>query len=179
MNKNVGIAAAVGIAIIIGVIVFQISESTYQRSTVDEFYADMNHNDGENIKHVVYPPNPQTLRGLTITKDNYLLGENVFMSITNIPMGLKDSLQVYTPKGKGYLSVSFDGYEKSSMKHYFKPSLLKTLDICEIEDLVGEWTIIFAGLPEEKLHFNVVEEILPGQEENYVTCKTEVIEFRP
>ena len=36
MNKSVGIAVAVGIVIIIGVIGFQINETTYQRSTVEE-----------------------------------------------------------------------------------------------------------------------------------------------
>jgi|TARA_B100001540_G_scaffold161990_1_gene143326 antitoxin component YwqK of YwqJK toxin-antitoxin module len=178
MNKNVGVATAIGVAIIIGVIAFQIYESTYQRSSVEEYYADTTHGDEKNIKHVVHPPNPQTLRGLTINKDMYLLGENVFMSITNIPMGLKDSVQVYAPNGKGYLSLDFDGNEKSSMKHYFKPGLLKSLDLCDKEKLVGEWTIIFAGLPNEKLHFNVTEEILPGQEEYYITCSTETIQFQ-
>ena len=37
MNKSVGIAAAVGIVIIIGVIGFQIYDTTYQRSTVEEY----------------------------------------------------------------------------------------------------------------------------------------------
>ena len=40
MNKSVGIAAAVGIVIIIGVIGFQINETTYQRSSVDEYKED-------------------------------------------------------------------------------------------------------------------------------------------
>ena len=91
---------------------------------------------------------------------------------------MKDSVQVYAPNGKGYLSLDFDGNEKSSMKHYFKPGLLKSLDLCDKEKLVGEWTIIFAGLPNEKLHFNVTEEILPGQEEYYITCSTETIQFQ-
>ncbi len=37
MNRNVGIATAVGIAIIIGVIGFQINDSTYQVSTPEEY----------------------------------------------------------------------------------------------------------------------------------------------
>jgi len=65
------------------------------------------------------------------------------------------------------------------MKHYFKPSLLKQLNLCVKEDLIGEWTIIFAGLPNERLHFNIVDEVLPGQEENYITCSVERIEVMP
>jgi len=179
MNKNIGIATVIGISIIIGVIGFQMYETTYQRSTADEYYSDTNHNDEKNVKHVVYPPNPQTLRGLTINKDTYLMGENIFMTISNIPIGLEDSLLIYTPAGQGYSSIKFDGYEKSSMKHYFKPSLLKQLNLCVKEDLIGEWTIIFAGLPNERLHFNIVDEVLPGQEENYITCSVERIEVMP
>ena len=170
MNRNVGIATAGGIAIIIGVIVFQIYDSSYQRSSVDEFYEDANHSGDSNVKHVVYPPNPQTLRGATITKDKYLLGENVFLNVQNIPPGLKDALLFYTPEGKKYLSLDFDGNEKSSFKHYFRPSLLKSLDICNKEQLIGKWSVLFAGLPDEKLHFEVTSETLPGSEGYYVTC---------
>ncbi len=54
MNKSVGIAAVVGIATIIGVIGFQINETTYQRTSVDEWQEDQT-----GIKNVVYPENPQ------------------------------------------------------------------------------------------------------------------------
>ena len=53
MNRNVGIATVIGIVIIIGVISFQMYESSYERSTVDEYYSDKTHEDEKNIKHVV------------------------------------------------------------------------------------------------------------------------------
>ena len=84
MNRNVGIATVIGIVIIIGVISFQIYDSSYKRSTTEEYYSDTTHSDEKNIKHVVYPENPQTLRGVTINKDKYLIGENVFLKINNI-----------------------------------------------------------------------------------------------
>ena len=58
---------------------------------------------------MVYPENPQTLRGLTISKDKYLIGENVFLRVNNIPMGLKDNLQIFTPEGIRYINIPFDG----------------------------------------------------------------------
>ena len=170
MNRNVGIATAAGIAIIIGVIGLQIYDSSYQRSTTEEFYDDLDHSDDSNIKHVVHPPNPQTLRGVTITKDKYLLGENVFVSVQNIPPGLKDALLFYTPEGKKYLTLDFDGNEKSSFKHYFRPSLLKSNDICNKEQLIGKWDVFFAGLSDERINFEVTSETLPGSEEYYVAC---------
>ena len=176
MNRNVGIATAVGIIIIIGVISFQIYNSTYQRSSVDEYYSNNDKNNA-NIKHVVYPANPQTLHGLTVTKDKYLLGENVFFKVQNIPMGLKDSLDIFSPGGVRYMSMPFDGDEKSNWKHYFRPSLLKQIGLCDKEQIIGEWTMMFRGLPDEKLVFQVVSETLPGSEEYYVTCKQKPLIF--
>ena len=165
MNKSVGIAAVVGIVIIMGVIGFQIYDTTYQRSTVEEYYEDRS-----KVKNVVYPENPQFLHGLQINKDKYLVGEKIFFSVQGIPMGLKDAVSFYTPKGILFVQYPFDGNEKTNFKHYWKPSLIKRLDICDVEQIVGEWTVLFAGLPDERLHFQVTNEILPGSEEYYVTC---------
>ena len=165
MNRNVGIAMAVGIAVIIGVISFQIYDSSYQRSTTDDYYENLGQ-----VKNVVYPENPQKLKGVIINKDKYLLGENVFIRVNDIPMGLRDYLLFFTPGGTEYMSIYFDGSERSSFKHYFKPALVNRLNICEKDDLIGQWTIMFAGLPNDKIHFEVVKETLPNSEEYFKGC---------
>ena len=172
MNKSVGIAVAVGIAVIIGVIGFQINETTYQRSTVEEYYEDP-----LKVKNLVYPENPQFLYGLQINKDKYLVGEKIFFSVQGIPMGMKDAINFYTPEGILFVQYGFDGNEKTNFKHYWQPSLNKRLDICDVEQLMGEWTVLFAGFPNEKLHFQVTNEILPGFEEYYVTCNEQALEM--
>ena len=172
MNKSVGIAVVVGIAIIIGVIGFQIYDTTYQRTTVEEY-----HKDQVGIKTVVYQENPQFLHGLKINKDKYLVGEKIFFSVQGIPMGLKDAVNFYTPEGILFVQYTFDGNEKTNFKHYWQPSLNKRFDICDVEQLMGEWTVLFAGLPDEKLYFEVTNEILPGFEEYYVTCNEKALEI--
>ena len=172
MNKSVGIAVAVGIVIIIGVIGFQIYDTTYQRSTVEEYYENQ-----RGIKNVVYQENPQFLHGLKINKDKYLVGEKIFFSVQGIPMGLKDAVNFYTPEGILFVQYTFDGNEKTNFKHYWQPSLIKRFDICDVEQLMGEWTVMFAGLPDEKLYFEVTNEILPGFEEYYVTCDQQSLEI--
>ena len=172
MNKNVGIAVAVGIAVIIGVIGFQIYDSSYQKSTVEEYYDDQTKADDKTVKHVVYPENPQTLYGLTINKDKYLLGENVFIKINGIPPGLQDSVKFFTPGGISYLDLKFDGDEKSSVKHYFRPALAKSFDrsgggLCDKEQLIGEWTVMFEGFEMSKLYFEILPDILPNQEHQF------------
>ncbi len=187
MNSKVGIAVAVGIAVIIGAIAFQINETTYERSSTEEYYEDTNHADNQNVKHVVYPNDPQTLRGLTINKDKYLLGEKVFLTISGIPMGLKDSLLFYTPQGKLYEVVEFDGDKKSFVKHYFTPSLKKSLpdnmrdNLCNVDELIGEWTVLFRNLPNERLTFQILNEYLPYSEEFYTDCNENPLElpFQP
>ena len=175
MKKIVGISIVVGIAIIIAAIGFQTFDFN-ERTTVDEFYEREKESDKQGVKSVVYPENPQTLYGLKINKDKYLLGEKVFMSINNIPMGLKDSVQFFTPGGKLYLDLPFDGNEKSGFKHYFKPALMKALpwdrtaNLCDKEDLIGKWTVMFRSLPDEKLYFEVMDETLPYSEDFYTSC---------
>ena len=183
MKKSVGIAVVVGIAIVIGAIGFQMYDSSYERTTAEEFYEREGDSEKTGVKNVVYPENPQTLYGLTINKDKYLLGEKVFMSINNIPMGLKDSVQFFTPEGKLYLDLQFDGNEKSGFKHYFKPSLMKALpwdraaNLCDKEDLIGKWTVMFRGLPDDKLYFEVLEETLPYSEDYFIGCNENPIEI--
>ena len=70
MNKNVGIATGIGIAIIVGVIIFQVDQTLWQQASVDEYYEK-----GGKVAHVVYPDNLQVLGPLQINKDKYLLGE--------------------------------------------------------------------------------------------------------
>ena len=105
------------------------------------------------------------------------------MSINNIPMGLKDSVQFFTPEGKLYLDLQFDGNEKSGFKHYFKPSLVKSLpydrtaNLCDKEDLIGKWTIMFRGLPDDRLYFEVMAETLPYSEDYFIGCNENPIEI--
>ena len=74
MNKIVGIATGIGIAIIVGIIIFQISATMWEKVSVDEYYEK-----GGKVAGVVYPDNPQLLGPLQINKDKYLLGENVYL----------------------------------------------------------------------------------------------------
>ena len=179
MNRNVVIAVAVGIAVIIGAISFQLYDSAYQKSSIDEYYADKDHSDEKNIKHVVYPDNPQKLYGLIINKDKYLLGENIFIRVTGIPMGLKDSVYFYTPQGIKYLTLPFDGDEKPSIKHYFRPSLIRSENVCDKEEIIGKWSAFFGNMPEEKLYFHVLAEILPHSEDYYLGCNEDPMEIPP
>ena len=165
MNKNVGIATGIGIAVIIGVIIFQINETMWEQVSVEEYYEK-----GGHVAGVVYPDNPQILGPLQINKDKYLLGENIFVILKNLRPGDQGSILFITPKNVIYDEWGFNGNERESQKKYFKPQLLKGKNLCEKEDLVGEWTVVFKGYEMSKIYFEVLADTLPNQEWQYEDC---------
>ena len=165
MNKNVGIATGIGIAIIVGVIIFQVDQTMWQQVSVDEYYE----KDGK-VAHVVYPDNLQVLGPLQINKDKYLLGENVFVSLSNLRPNDVGTVLFITPTGIIYDEWGFNGSERESQKKYFKPQLLKSKNICEKEKLIGQWTVMFKGYDMAKIHFEMTPDILPRMEHQFVEC---------
>jgi len=166
MNRNVGIAAGIGIAIIIGVIIFQVEQTMWQQVSVEEYYE----KDGK-VAHVVYPDNPQLLGPLQINKDKYLLGENIYVILTNLRPQDQGTVQFFTPGGVLYDSMGFNGENRESQKKYFKPGLLKSKNLCEKKDLIGTWTVMFEGYEQAKLYFEMMPDILPNQESHFVECE--------
>ena len=165
MNRNVGIATGIGIAVIIGVVIFQVNETTWKQVSVEEYYEK-----GGKVAGVVYPDNPQVLGPLQINKDKYLLGENIYVILKDLRPQDKGTILFMTPKNVVYDEWGFNGEERDYQKKYFKPQLLKSKQLCEKEDLVGEWTVYFKGYEMSKLHFEVLEDTLPNQENQFVEC---------
>ena len=165
MNKIVGIATGIGIAIIVGVIFLQVNETMWQQSSVDEYYEK-----GGKVAHVVYPDNPQILGPLKINKDKYLLGENVYVTLGDLRPIDKGSVQFITPTGIIYDEWGFNGMEREFQKKYFKPQLLKSKNICEKDKLIGQWTVMFKGYDEAKIYFEMTPNILPNMEQQFIDC---------
>ena len=165
MNRYVGIATGIGIAIIIGVIAFQINETSWQQSSVEEYYEK-----GGKVSSVVYPDNPQLLGPLQINKDRYLLGENVYVSLKDLRPQDKGHVDFITPGGILYNTIGFNGETREFQKKYFKPQLLKSKQLCEKEQLIGEWTVMFRGYDMAKLYFEVLPDILPNTEQQFEEC---------
>ena len=165
MNRNVGIATGIGIVVIIGIIIFQVSETMWEQSSVEEYYEK-----GGKVASVVYPDNPQILGPLQINKDKYLLGEHVYVILTNLMPGDKGTVQFFTPEGKLYQEIGFNGEIRDSQKKYFKPQLLKSKNLCEKEQLIGTWTVMFKGYERAKLDFEILPDILPNQESHFEEC---------
>ena len=99
-----------------------------------------------------------------INKSQYKLGENVFMVV----MGLKPSdagqFEIIDPKGGIFSTIPFNGTMKSSFNYYFKPNTERMEKLCKPTDLVGNWTIIFQGVPYKAIPFEVVNDWISGSQ---------------
>ena len=130
---------------------------------------------------MVYPDNPQLLGPLQINKDKYLLGENVYVILRDLRPQDKGTIIFFTPENKIYSEWGFDGSDRDFQKKYFKPQLLKSKNLCEKEQLIGEWTVMFKGYDMAKISFEILPDILPNQEQHFTGCEVsyEVDIMRP
>ena len=94
----------------------------------------------------------------------------MYVILTNLMPGDKGTVQFFTPNGILYEEIGFNGEVRDSQKKYFKPQLLKSKNLCEKEDLVGEWTVMFEGYDRAVLHFEMMPDILPNSEYQFVEC---------
>jgi hypothetical protein len=156
MNKAIGIGAGIGAFIIVAIIAYQVNENMFPTQ---------------------YQENFRILGPLTIDKDKYVLGENVygFMSLHPLEAG---AVSFYIPNGDLYYSVGFNGSSYPDQKFYFRPMLEHIRNICTAEEIVGTWTVTITGktLTDDRLNltiepktmkFEFVNKILPGLEDKW------------
>jgi hypothetical protein len=97
-----------------------------------------------------------------INKNQYKLGEYVFMAVSNLLPTDAGQIVIIDPKGDNYSSISFNGSMKSSFRQFFKPNTERGLALCNPTDLVGQWNIIFRGVPYKSIPFKIVNDWIPG-----------------
>ncbi|MDA1125268.1 MAG: hypothetical protein O3C04_06480, partial [Crenarchaeota archaeon] len=108
-------------------------------------------------------------------------GESVHVILRDLRPQDKGAVLFITPGNIIYDEWLFDGNKKEIMKKYFKPSLIKSKNLCEKKDLVGEWTVMFKGYDMAKLHFEVLPDVLPKMENQFIECSVayEIDIFKP
>ena len=106
-----------------------------------------------------------------IDRSEYILGEKIFLRIGGLsPDEIGQAVFLMPSNGTHYtvyLSIPFDGSDKSAFNYYLEPDLSKFRGICSVDDLVGDWKVVFRGTDYPNLEFRVTEQILPGDEPDY------------
>ena len=125
----------------------------------------------------------------SIEKQEYNLGEKIFVNARNIPIEVKGEVLFFRPtqildefdtsdkfkgiskdlisKKKKYLAIQFDGKSKQNFNKYFEPKLSKWKNICSVNDLVGEWVIVFYGTQYKEIHFKILNQTSSWDERTF------------
>ena len=124
----------------------------------------------------------------SIEKYQYNLGEKIFLTVNYIPKDVKGEVLFLRPtttpnleefenvqgisndmiktKTK-YLGIQFDGSYKENFNRYFEPRLNLFKSICSVDDLIGEWVVVFSGTEYKPIYFTIVNEKAPWYEDEY------------
>jgi hypothetical protein len=106
-----------------------------------------------------------------IDRSEYILGEKIFMRIGGLQPNEQGQVIFLRPLNEThhtiYLTIPFDGMQKEGFNYYVEPDLSKMKNICAVEDILGEWIIVLKGTEYENLYFKIINEILPGEEDDY------------
>ncbi len=121
-----------------------------------------------------YSPKPRewiTSGPFQIDRSEYVLGEKIFLRIGGLSYEEKGQVaflrQSNSTHYSVYATIPFDGADKPAFNYYIEPDLSKTKNICTVDELIGEWRVVFRGTDYPNLEFIITEDILPGEEEHY------------
>ena len=121
-----------------------------------------------------YNPKPRewiTSGPFQIDRSKYVVGEKIFLVIGGLGQQEKGQVAFLRPLNdthyKVYQTIPFDGAKKNAFNYYIQPQLSKVAGICSIDDIVGQWTVVFRGTDYANLKFEITEQVLPGDEDNY------------
>ena len=95
-----------------------------------------------------------------IDKNQYHMGEKIFLSTTNVLPEDKGIVQFLRPINsthhESYITIPFDGMDKSKFNYYFEPRYNQYKGICSINDIAGNWIVKFVGTEYEDINFKIL-----------------------
>ena len=108
-----------------------------------------------------------------IDRSEYVLGEKIFLRTGGLGFDEKGQVTFLRPLNtthyEVYLTMPFDGSDNSAFNYYLQPQLSKLRGFCSVDDFVGDWRVVFRGTDYPNLAFKITKDILPGDEEDFVS----------
>ncbi len=196
-NFSMAIAGGIGIAVIIIIVAFYNNQESMKIDVptviddseipeidepieiddseipeIQEKYDEIKNKVDESGYYKVPPIEWITSGPFQIDRSEYIIGQKIFIRIGELDLDEKGQVAFMRPLNETHYSVyqtiPFDGMKKPAFNFYIHPSLSKVFEICTLDDLIGEWTVVFRGTGYSNLKFKVTNEILPGEEDAYV-----------
>jgi len=175
----IGIVGGIGIVIILGIVFLSSQES--EIIFKDEFGNEIESTDvekklqekldeiGQIANNTDYKPLErewQTSGPFQIDRNEYAIGEKIFIRIGGLAYNEIGQIEVMRPLNathySKYISIPFSEAKKSGFNYYLEPQISKIRGICSVDDMTGEWVLIFRGTNYENLNFEITERVVPG-----------------
>jgi len=106
-----------------------------------------------------------------IDRSEYVLGEKIFLRTGGLNHDEKGQVAFFKPLNSThyevYLTIPFDGSERTSFNYYLEPQLSKNRGHCSADEFIGDWRVVFRGTDYPNLEFKIIEEYLPGEFDDY------------
>ena len=181
-SMNKGIIIGIPIAIAIGIIAITIIsngdsngmevEDTLDREIIPEETPEVEKKLDEIEKiadeneYEVLPREWQTSGPFQIDRNEYAIGEKIFIRIGGLAYQEKGEIAVMRPlndtHNSVYLTIPFDEERKDSFNYYLEPQLSKIRGLCSVDDVIGKWFLVFRGTDYPNLNFEITDRIVPG-----------------
>jgi len=99
-----------------------------------------------------------------INKFQYKIGEEIFMVVSNLRPTDAGNMTIVDSKGDVYDLIPFNGTLKTDFHYYFKPNTQNGggLKLCNPTDLVGNWDLVFQGVPYKPIKFQIINDWIEG-----------------
>jgi len=186
MNNKAIVPIIIGIVIVIGVMVsigenyesMEVEDTLDMelrpsQETIPEVQDRLDEIEKINLENEYTPKEREWISSgpFQIDRSEYILGEKIFLRIGGLSFEEKGQVVFLRPLNQThygvYLTIPFDGADKPAFNYYLEPDLSKARGLCTVDDLVGDWRVVFRGTDYPNIEFKVTDEILPGEEANY------------
>lgn len=187
MNSKIVVPIGIGIIImIIGIVVIfneetntmEVEDAMNTELTMDEeitpeVQAKLDEIKKINLENEYSPKDREWITSgpFQLDRSEYLLGEKIFLRVGGLTLDEKGQVVFLRPLNNThysvYFTIPFDGSDRSTFNYYLQPQLTKTKGYCTVDDFIGDWRVVFRGTNYANLEFKIIEDILPGDDEDY------------
>ena len=98
----------------------------------------------------------------SIDKSEYNVGEKIFIVVNGLKEEDKGKVIFFRPLNStawsNYITMDFDGTNKTQFNLYFEPKLSKLKNICSTNELVGEWVVKFIGTEYPDINLKILNQ---------------------
>jgi hypothetical protein len=127
--------------------------------------------DYDTSEYKILPREWQNSGPFSIDRQDYALGEKIFFRADGLKVNDVGDIVILKPLNQTHYKVwqtyPFDGNQVSAFNIYFEPVLSKTKLICEKNQLIGDWRIVFKGTEYENIGFTIYDQIVTGDEDKF------------